>query len=153
MSRVGYLLNRTALEIRQRAQETLRPLDMIPPHLAVLSTLAAGGPQTQRDLGAAIRIDPTTMVWLIDHLEKKAWVRRGRHPVDRRAHLVELTPAGNRLFQQAAARLDALEREFLRPLSAGEREALVRLLGKLFQHVATRAIPPRFFSEHRKAKS
>ena len=83
MSRIGYLLNRPALQIRRMAEAALKPLGLVPPHMAVISTLASEGPQTQRALGAWLKVDPATMVWLIDHLEKKGLVRRktsGRSP-------------------------------------------------------------------------
>src|SRR5579872_2128607 len=141
MSRIGYLLNRPALQIRRMAAAALEPLGLIPPHMAIISTLNDEGPQTQRALGTKLKIDPTTMVWLIDALEKKELVRRGDHPEDRRAHLVELSSGGQAAFRQAAQRLDRLEDEFLAPLSKKEREDLKRLLTKLFQSVPTQGIP------------
>src|SRR5260370_35936021 len=89
-SRIGYLLNRPAVMIRRQAQKILEPLGIIPPHMGVISILRGEGPLTQRALGAHLKIDPTTMVWLIDALEKKAFIRRDPHPQDRRAHLVRL---------------------------------------------------------------
>jgi DNA-binding MarR family transcriptional regulator len=147
MTRIGYLLNRPALQIRQMAQTALKPFGLIPPHVGVISTLYSEGPMTQRALGKLLRVDPTTMVWLIDHLEKKGLVRRGEHPQDRRAHLVELAPAGKKVFHQAAKRLDELEDEFLAPLSKSERETLKRLLAKLFRSITTTEIPPNLFRE------
>jgi DNA-binding MarR family transcriptional regulator len=147
MTRIGYLLNRTALQIRQRAQETLKPLGLIPPHMAVISTLVSEGAQTQRALGKFLKIDPTTMVWLIDALEKKGFVRRGVHPQDRRAHLVELSSKGKTVLQQAGRRLDALEEHFLAPLSRNERDQLRRILTKLYWHVPTQGIPVKLFDK------
>jgi DNA-binding MarR family transcriptional regulator len=113
----------------------------------VMSTLHSEGAQTQRDLGQLLRIDPATMVWFIDHLEKKGLVQRGVHPKDRRAYLVELTSDGKTVLRQAARRLDRLEEEFLKPLSAAERKDLTRLLGKLFRSVTTQRIDPSCFPE------
>jgi DNA-binding MarR family transcriptional regulator len=146
-TRIGYLLNRPAFYIRERAQELLKPLGLIPPHVGVMATLASEGPQTQRALGKMLRVDPTTMVWIIDHLEKAGFVRRGAHPEDRRAHLVELSPAGKSIYQQAAKRLDQLDDEFLAPLSKTERDLLRRLLIKLFQSVTTQTVSPAHFKK------
>jgi DNA-binding MarR family transcriptional regulator len=145
MSRVGYLLNRTAFQIRGMAEAALKPQGLIPPHMAVLSTLHTEGPQTQRAMGEILRIDPTTMVWLIDDLEKKRLVRRGVHPKDRRAHLVELSADGLQAFRKASERLDRMEEEFLTPLAHPEREMLKQILTKLFKSVSTQEIPPKLF--------
>jgi DNA-binding MarR family transcriptional regulator len=147
MTRIGYLLNRPALQIRQMAQAVLKPFGLIPPHFGVMATLASEGPQTQRALGGLLKVDPTTMVWLIDHLEKAGFVRRGTHPDDRRAHLVELSSAGKAAYQRASKRLDQLDEEFLAPLSKSERNDLRRLLRKLLQNVPTQKIPSKMFEE------
>jgi DNA-binding MarR family transcriptional regulator len=135
MMRVGYLLNRPAIEMRRRAEHILKPLGIIPPHFGVIATLQSEGPLTQRDLGRILRIDPTTMVWLIDHLEKRGFVRREEHPRDRRAHLVNLSAAGKTAFDRASHHLEQLEQEFLAPLTKTERMDLRRLLTKLFDSV------------------
>lgn len=149
--RLGYLLNRPALMIRERAQNILAPFGLVPPHFGVLATLSSEGPKTQTDLGQLLRVDPTTMVWLIDHLEKDGLVRRGRHPKDRRAYLVEMSALGKTTYQRATKRLDQLDEDFLSPLSKREREDLRRLLTKLFQNVTTQSVSPKFFE--RRAKS
>jgi DNA-binding MarR family transcriptional regulator len=129
------------------AEAALEPLGLIPPHIAVLSTLHSEGSQTQRALGTVLKIDPTTMVWLIDGLEKKGLVRRGKHPQDRRAHLVELSHEGKAAFQRAARRIDRLEDDFLEPLSKKEQDDLKRLLVKLCQSVPVQGIGPKFFEK------
>jgi len=146
-SRMGYLLNRPALYIREKAQEILKPLRLLPPHFGVLATLHSEGPQTQRALGALLRVDPTTMVWIIDHLEKAGLVHRGPHPQDRRAHLVELSPAGKVAHQKATKLLDQLDEEFLAPLSKVERDELRRLLTKLFRNAPTLSVSPKLFNK------
>ena len=143
--RIGYLLNRPALHIRERAHEILKPLGLIPPHFGVMSTLESEGPQTQRALGNLLRVDPTTMVWLIDHLEKTALVRRGKHPKDRRAYLVELSPTGQATYHKASKLLEAMDEEFLASLSKSEREDLRRLLTKLFKNIQSQGIPKNMF--------
>jgi len=145
MSRIGYLLNRPALEIRQKVEAALKPLHIIPPHMGVLSTLQSNGPQTQRSLGMMLKVDPTTMVWLIDGLEKKGLVRRGEHPKDRRAHLVELSTEGKAVYRRAGDLISRVENEFLAPLTKDEQQHLKQLLTKLFKSVPMQAIPPKFF--------
>ena len=148
--RMGYLLNRPAHLWRERVQDVLAPFGLLPPHFGVMATLDSEGPQTQRALGELLRVDPTTMVWIIDHLEKAGIVRRGKHPKDRRAHLVELSASGKGTFRKAVKCLDQLEAEFLSHLTKSECEELRRLLTKLFQNIPTQKVSPKLF--HRGAK-
>jgi DNA-binding MarR family transcriptional regulator len=50
------------------------------------------GPLTQRDLGSQLQLTSGAVTMLVDRLEGLDLVRRGRHPTDRRATLVELVP-------------------------------------------------------------
>jgi DNA-binding MarR family transcriptional regulator len=70
-------------------------------------------------------------VHLIDELESRGLVERTRHPSDRRAHAVSLSPAAKEVLSQAHERVRAGEAEFLSPLSPAEQEQLHSLLIRL----------------------
>ncbi len=130
--RVGYLISRTAGHVRRRTATLLEPLGIIPPQYAILATLDSEGPKTQKVLGERLKIDPTTMVWLIDELEQRRLVKRENNPTDRRAYLVTLTAPGKVLFQESDKQLDLLENDLLATLSRSERAVLRKLLTKLY---------------------
>ena len=69
----------------------------------VLWRLGRQGPLTQRQLSQALQCTPRNVTGLVDALEADGFVRRGAHPTDRRATLVELTEQG----RSAAAAMDA----------------------------------------------
>src|SRR5205807_1199087 len=128
-------------------EKVLQPLGIIPPHMGVISILRSDGPLTQRQLGHLMKVDPTSMVWLIDALEKKRLVRREAHPHDRRAYHVKLTAAGEALYHRAAKQLEKMEAEFLSPLTQAEQEQLKRLLTRLFESIQPHGIPRDLFKE------
>jgi len=67
----------------------------------------------------------------LDRLERAGYVKRNRHPKDRRGVLVSLTPAGRKVFEQAfAADLEG-EKDLLAPLTRADQRSLVSLLRKL----------------------
>jgi len=61
---------------------------------------------------------------IIDRLEQRRLVRRVSHPKDRRAVLVELTPAGRRLLGRAQAAQHTMLRGLGRRMTESERKAL-----------------------------
>ena len=69
----------------------------------VLFTLHGHRPMVQRELSQALHCTPRYVTALIDGLEADGWVRRERHPTDRRATVVRLTDQGG----AAAARMHA----------------------------------------------
>ncbi len=80
----------------------------------MLWRLGQQGPLTQRELSQALQCTPRNVTGLVDALEADGFVRRGPHPTDRRATLVELTEQGRNAatvmhvgYQQLAALLFA----------------------------------------------
>jgi DNA-binding PadR family transcriptional regulator len=79
-----------------------------------------------------MRIDPSTMVSLVDRLERAGLAKRRPHPQDRRAREVLVTPKGRRTLKRARELGEEVEGDVLRGLSPAERRQLVTLLRKAF---------------------
>ncbi len=98
------------------------------PHAGILHLLQEFGPMSQQQLGRKLRIDRTTMVKLVDALEQVHFARRRNHPQDRRAYLVEITPAGGRALAAMGKIADRMEAELLVRFSEPERKLIRRAL-------------------------
>ncbi|HEY2506584.1 MAG TPA: MarR family transcriptional regulator [Streptosporangiaceae bacterium] len=99
--------------------------------LRLLQTLHCSGPAIMRDLGAQLGATPRNMTAIVDALEDARLVVRRPHPTDRRATLVELSPAGiAEAEQELEPRLDAMAELFTR-LSVEEREQFTAVMTKL----------------------
>jgi DNA-binding MarR family transcriptional regulator len=129
--RLGFLLGRSHLQLLSLVGPALDRPGFSGKHLGCLSVIAAEGPLTQQRLGERIGIDRTTMVALVDALEREGFVERRRDPEDRRAYALLATAKGRRWLERSTAKVLEAEREFLAPLSAGERDTLVSLLQRL----------------------
>jgi DNA-binding MarR family transcriptional regulator len=128
---LGYLLGRAHLEHRVIAERALAPLGLSGKGVGALILLVQEGPRSQQRLGERQGIDRTTMVAVVDELEKAGFVERRRDPRDRRAYSLQATAAGRRVLQQAGEATKRAEDEFLAPLPAADRRRLKRLLGTL----------------------
>src|SRR5277367_5902504 len=62
---------------------------------------------------------------LVDRLVSKELITRRERSDDRRFQSIALTAAGRRLIPQLASLADQNDEEFFRPISAGERAALI----------------------------
>jgi DNA-binding MarR family transcriptional regulator len=93
-------------------------------------TLLRDGAQTQKDMCAAMHLDPNNCVLLLNEMEAAGHVRRVRDPQDRRRHIVELTPAGKKALAHAERAMEGLEEEVLSALSPDERAQLRDLLDR-----------------------
>jgi MarR family transcriptional regulator, lower aerobic nicotinate degradation pathway regulator len=127
----GFLLGKAAQQGAELAERALRPLALKARHYGVLVTLRDHGPLAQHELGQLLRIDRTTMVAVVDHLERLGFVRRGLQPADRRTYQVQLTTAGQAALAQAYGAITGADAALVARLSAQERAQLVMLLHKL----------------------
>jgi DNA-binding MarR family transcriptional regulator len=112
-------------------ERALEPLQLKARHYGVLVALDELGPRSQHELGQVLRIDRTTMVAIVDHLERLGFVARRPQPDDRRSYQVQLTTAGSAALARARGAVAAADASLVERLSAPERLRLVRLLRKL----------------------
>jgi DNA-binding MarR family transcriptional regulator len=130
---IGYLLSKAHLRVHNRANEALEPLDLTVKHYGLLTLLVHEGSVSQGRLGEVMKIDRTTMVALIDELERAGHVDRMRNPEDRRAYALAATASGKRVQRRAATLMKQVYAETLSPLSPGERTELQRMLRAIIE--------------------
>lgn len=111
-----------------RVEAAFQSVGLTPALFAVLNYLGAHDGATQRAIGTAMGIDPSTMVSLVDELQRKGLASRLRHPNDRRAHAVTITAKGRRALERGRTMASQAEDEVLGSLSPGERRELLTLM-------------------------
>jgi DNA-binding MarR family transcriptional regulator len=124
----GQLFFRLWRASHTRFAEALEPLGLTTALFALLNVLGAHEGAIQQEIGAAMGIDPSTMVSLIDQLETAGLAERRPRPTDRRAREVVITPKGRRVLKQARQLAGQVEGDVLRGLSGAERRQLLALL-------------------------
>ncbi len=78
-------------------------------------------------------VDPSTIVAIMDGMERAGLAERRRNPQDRRAYRLHLTRHGETMLACAEQHLAQYEERLLHPLSDRERKTLVRLLTKVLE--------------------
>lgn len=109
----------------------MAPFDITPGQLGVLLLIGENPGLSQSDLGAALGIDRSTMVAVIDRLEGRGLVIRAPSPTDRRSYALQLSAEGSALLERLIPQIEAHERMIAGDLSAEERAALIGLLRRL----------------------
>ena len=129
--RPSFLLSQIGHHAAARFAERLAPLGLQNRHFGLLSHLAAGEGQTQQQLADTLGIHRNVMVGLVDDLEDRGLVQRRRHPGDRRAHALHLTPAARDLLGRAQHAADEHDAELLAGLDATDQATLLTLLQRI----------------------
>ena len=130
----SWLLNQAALHATRILADAFADAGVRRYHFSVLVALAEDGPASQADLGRRLSIDRSDMVAVLNDLERDGLVARVRDESDRRRNLVRLTPAGKRALDRLDARVQEAQAAVLEPLSAAERDDLLRLLTRVVEH-------------------
>jgi DNA-binding MarR family transcriptional regulator len=128
--------------VARELDRIFRPYGLTSPSYNVLVILAgAGSPLPPYVIGERLLVTRGTVTGLLDSLERRGLVRRTPHPEDRRMLLVELTEAARPLMRTVARKLLPAQAEMMAALSTREKETLVRLLGKVQNHLQARIAP------------
>ena len=128
---VGYQLRRANDVATRRYFAVLADTGVTPGQIGVLTLIANNPGLTQSALSKGIGVDRSTMVAVIDRLEKLELVTRDRSTEDQRAYCLRLTARGTDLMGTLLQRLHGLEDELLTKMSIQERATLVQLLHRL----------------------
>ncbi|MGI5126246.1 MarR family winged helix-turn-helix transcriptional regulator [Pseudonocardia sp. CA-107938] len=134
-----YLLSHLGYHVADRFAHDLAPLGLQPAQFGVLTHLARSDGRSQQELADQLGVHRNAMVGIVDALEGRGYVRRARHPLDRRAHAVHLTESGRTALDAARAVADELEASVLTPLDAAEQASLIAMLHRLVDHAG---LPP-----------
>ena len=120
------LLKHAQLELSRRSAQVLEPLGVTGREVAVLMAVDGDEPQSQQQVAARMRIDRTTMVALVDELERKRLLERRPDPADRRRNVVALTKRGRRTLERARTATQAVERGLLSDKQRARLRTLLR---------------------------
>jgi DNA-binding MarR family transcriptional regulator len=99
--------------------------------VSVLLTVVRHGPLRLADLAAIESINPTMLSRITGALTERGLIRRRPDAVDRRAALVEATPAGRRMRKRILTERTTALRQCLHELGPQDRAALTAALPAL----------------------
>ena len=134
---LGYNVRRAQIRVFQDFAAAMAPLGLTPGQLGALLLIEANQGLSQTQLGAALGIDRSSVVPLLDRLEGQDLIRRTPHASDRRTHALGLTGTGTALIRRLLPVLDAHERRIAADLSPSERRLLMQLLDRIAAADAT----------------
>ena len=130
---LGVLLGLVRAELVRslEAEIATKGLDLRFTQFLILKRLALLGPMSATELARAVELDVGAMTLQLDQLEGKGYLRRRPHEQDRRALRIELTDAGNTLWQELTGCNERVLQAAQRSLSETESKRLHDYLGRV----------------------
>jgi DNA-binding MarR family transcriptional regulator len=128
LASAGFLLARVGGGMKMRVLGELEEAGCPGFQYGVLALLREGPAQTQGRIADVLGIDRSQLVGELDELETNGLIERRRDPVDRRRHMVAITPKGKKELVKLRGVVRRIEDEYLAPLDEQSRKQLHDLL-------------------------
>jgi MarR family transcriptional regulator for hemolysin len=117
---------------RARLNERLKSIGQTDARCAALAEIAdCEDGVVQRELSQRLGVEEPTVVRLLDALEAGGWVQRRAHAVDRRAKVVQVTPAAQPVLDDAQAIIFELQQEMFSEIDPSDLAVCLRVLNEL----------------------
>ncbi|BDR52585.1 MarR family transcriptional regulator [Bombiscardovia nodaiensis] len=129
----GYSLGKASQAMGERFAPSLEPYGLDSREFGVLCFIGRNPGISQADIGQMMRVDRTTMVTIIDHLERHKYCKRVRSLADRRSYAINLTQSGRRLVKDLWTVMRQCEDEALEALPQEVQSVLLGIAAHLQQ--------------------
>lgn len=127
----------------------LRPDQVLPgwslslSEIYALNLLAERAPLSQQELGAALKLEKSSVTRLVQQLEQRGWVVRERDAHDSRLRLLRLSEVGERMTGAMLQHMHGQHAEYFNQLSPDEQSALLLGLSALRRAIQNTPWPPK----------
>jgi len=128
---LGYLLRRAQMLAYADFIAELAELNLSPGQFGVLTVIDTNPGLRQSEVSAALGIQKTNFVAVLNEFERRGIAERRPAAGDRRSYALYLTARGKALLRRARAAQARHEARIVEPLAAEERVQLRGLLAKL----------------------
>ena len=122
--------------------EEVAELGLTPVQYSALHAICQQPGIDQKTLAQSISYDAATIGGVIDRLEARGLVLRSMSPQDRRVRLISPTDEGLRILKAVIPRVLTTQERLLEPLSASERDELMRLMALIIEAQAELSSTP-----------
>ena len=126
--RILAALRRIVQAIDLHSRQLMSQCEVTAPQLVCLHMLSLEGRLTSKALAEKVRVDPSTLVGILDRLEAKSLVARQRDQEDRRSVFVALTKRGAAFVAKAPSPLQSALVDRFRRLSRKDQQRLAASL-------------------------
>lgn len=145
ISEIMQSLRRIFKAIQDYSHEVSNKFGITGPQLWALKTISQNGKLSLGELTKKMYLHPSTITGVVDRLEKKGYVSRGRGQGDRRVTNVQLTPQGKKLVKRAPNPVQGKMIYGLRRLKKKKLNSIYDSVNKLVEIMEAQHVKVTFF--------
>ena len=133
---VGYWICRASRAFEKAMNDELAPRGITYRQAQVLWLLAHEGNLSQTDLADRMRIEPPTLVGILDRMEREGWIRREGDAHDRRRKFVAPLAKAKPVWNKIIACSDKVRARGNEGLSPDDQQLMKKLLGQIVENLS-----------------
>jgi MarR family transcriptional regulator, organic hydroperoxide resistance regulator len=133
---IGYTVRHTHKALARRLAFELAKAGISYNHYYYLRALFETNGISQMELSERVGVDPTTVVTVVDTLERQGIVERRKDPDDRRKALIYLTRKGKTLRRPLLTAIAAAHADALTGISAADIETFRRVAQRVIENLS-----------------
>lgn len=133
---VGYWICRASRAFERAMNDELAPRGITFRQAQVLWMLAHEGSLSQTDLAERMRIEPPTLVGILDRMEREGWIRREGDANDRRRKFITPLPKAKPVWTKIIDCSDRVRARGNQGLDPEDQQLLKRLLGRIVENLS-----------------
>lgn len=128
---IGYRVYSTQRALYRSLEACVAEAGLTPGQWNALSQLAEHGAMTQRQLAERLQKEQATVTRSLDRLMQRGLVQRTQNPRDRRANIVEITPAALKLLTDLEPSVTRRNAEMAANISDEDLAVFLKVLDQL----------------------
>ncbi len=97
---LAFLISKVQLKLRHRLNQKLRKYDITLEQRQIILKLFTYGAMSQRELCEKTLTEPSNINMTLKRMEQRGYIRKIKHPKDKRASLIEATPKALELREE-----------------------------------------------------
>jgi MarR family transcriptional regulator, transcriptional regulator for hemolysin len=126
---IGYLLNRTALNLNTLFARRLKDYNITPEQFVLITRLMEGEGITQKELALRSEKDPPGITRMLDNMLAKGLIKKQHN--DRRSLAIYLTEDARNIYKD----LQLIEQQTMKDIISGLTEEQINTLKQLLKHI------------------
>ena len=132
---LGYVVRHTHKAFSRRLAAELARIGIAFKHYYYLRALLETNGLSQSEISERVGVDPTTVVSVVDTLERLSIVERRADASDRRISRIHLTPKGKLLRRPLRRAIEAVHLDAERGISADDLNCFRRVAAKMIENL------------------
>lgn len=117
----GFVLAKVVQDMVYSFNDSLKTYSLSTRDYGVLLTIYNNKNVSQKKIADILKIDKTTVVYIVDDLEEKNYLKRVKNPKDRRSFQLKLTKKGNSILKPLWDMRKEAERQTLKDLTEDQK--------------------------------